>query len=137
MVSTIECPIMRLLNVYNLRFTVFDGDNIPPYTITSHRWTENEACFKDVDRRKNTENEGYKKVEGFCSFVQAENERRNALHGDVERCDWIWLDTACIDKRAKVCYAYLFDVRPLSAGRDAVMSDFARSTWFTRGWYVN
>lgn len=86
----------------------------------------------------------------FCAIAQNE--------GDLQRrasdpqCDWIWIDTACIDKtssaelteainsmfcwykQAHHCIAYLADVRPLSTGMDAVMDDFRRSEWFERGW---
>ena len=35
---------------------------------------------------------------------------------------------------ARVCLAYLADVRPSSAGEDAVLGDFGHSEWFRRGW---
>ena len=94
---TRKCPIMRLLNVYNLKFAQFNGDDVPAYAITSHWWCDNETYFTDVKKGKNKKTEGFKKVEGFCRFVRDENERRNSLSGDG-RCDWIWLDTACINK---------------------------------------
>ena len=144
---------MRLLNVNTLEFAEFDGDmqEVPPYAITSHRWAKrasDECCFRDM-RKKNKENkatqsEGLKKVEGFCKFVRKENATRRSDRGEIKCCDYIWLDTVCINKEssaevsesinsmfrwyrhAEVCYAYLSDV--------AAMSDFEDSSWFKRGW---
>lgn len=138
---------MRLLNIHSLQFQEFNSDDIPPYIITSHRWfPEGEATYKDILKTKNTESRGYKKIEKFCKFVKnTEDERWSG-------CDWIWIDTCCIDKRssaevsesinsmfawysrARVCLAYLADVCPLSAGGKAVVSDLEQSEWFRRGW---
>jgi hypothetical protein len=67
------------------------------------------------------------------------------------KCDWLWIDTACIDRKdlselsesinsmfrwyrsAAVCYAYLADVGLMSFQYGAMM-DFMRSEWFERGW---
>lgn len=143
---------MRLLDVYDLEFGDFPGHHVPRYTITSHRWCSDEASFKDISKKRYRPSEGLKKLEGFCKFVRDDNNRKAAIGRQDEICKWIWLDTVCIKKeadaevtesinsmfhwywRAEVCYAYLVDVRPLSAGREAVMSDFKKSNWFTRGW---
>lgn len=70
----------------------------------------------------------------------------------MESDDWIWIDTCCINQSSSAeisesinsmwvwyaqsvhCIAYLHDVRPLSAGWDAVMFDFRRSECVERGW---
>ena len=132
---------MRLLNVDTLEFRDFPSDNIPPYLVTSHRWSTNEATYKDVLKRRNQESSGFKKIANFCAFAQQ--------YSDIK---WIWIDTCCINqnssmevsesinsmwewyKKASHCVAYLRDVRPLSAGWDAVIYDFRRSEWFERGW---
>lgn len=116
---------MRLLNVNTSEFAQFNGQHVPPYAITSHRWSGDEPYFKEMRKNKATNGEGLKKVQGFCKFVRDENVRRRAMRGEVEGCDWIWLDTVCINKdsdaevtesinsmfrwyrRAEVCYAYL------------------------------
>ena len=37
-------------------------------------------------------------------------------------------------EKAKVCYAYLSDVRNASEDPNKIGSDFRSSKWFTRGW---
>jgi hypothetical protein len=144
---------MRLLNVYTLEFAEFEGDSLPPYKITSHRWTSDEVILKDVTKKRNVESKGYRKIEGFCQFIREDNNRlRKHVTNDLSACEWVWIDTACIDKkssaelqesinsmfrwysRALECIAYIADVPSLSAGSDVVMSEFRQSEWFTRGW---
>jgi hypothetical protein len=139
---------MRLINVYTLAFHEFPVDP-PPYAIASHRWVENEATYKDVKKRRNVKSPGYQKVLDFCEFTTRMNERLGS-HSSL-RCEWLWIDTCCIDKsssaelqetinsmwawysRSTVCYAYLNDLEPLLAGQEIYSSGFARSVWFTRG----
>jgi len=144
---------MRLLNIYTFEFAEFEGDRLPPYRITSHRWTDDEATFKDVLKKKNPNSKGYMKIEGFCQFIREDEERlRKYVTRELGSCKWIWIDAACVDKRSSAevsesinsmfgwyaraveCFAYLADVPSLSAGRDTVMSKFRRSEWFKRGW---
>lgn len=144
---------MRLLNVYTFEFAEFEGDHLPPYKITSHRWTKDEVTFEDVLGKKKTGSEGYVKIEGFCQFIREDEERlRKYVTKESGSCEWIWIDTACIDKRSSAevsesinsmfvwydraieCFAYLADVPSLSAGNEIVMSEFQRSEWFYRGW---
>jgi hypothetical protein len=138
---------MRLLNIHNMEFRDFHGENIPPYLVASHRWTSDEATYKDVLKRRNTETKGFNKIASFCRFAKRYNTNNTA--DDVR---WIWIDTCCIIQNSSAevsesinsmwewytssthCIAYLRDVRPLSAGRDAVMFDFRQSEWFERGW---
>lgn len=140
---------MRLLNIYTLEFREFHGDEIPPYLVTSHRWSNDEASYKDVLKNRRRDTIGFKKIFGFCHFaIQWAGKDQTAPPKE----GWIWIDTCCINQSSsaevsesinsmwtwylgsKHCLAYLRDVRPLSAGWDAVIYDFRRSEWFERGW---
>ena len=138
----------------------FFGDDIPPYAILSHRWTDDEIDFKDYNKGRRKDSIGYTKITSFCHVV------KSAGH------QWAWIDTCCIDKRssaelseainsmfswyekARVCCVYLADVEclteeilsvhyrlcgtPEHASESALDSRLARqfreSEWFTRGW---
>lgn len=138
---------MRLLNVYTLQFAEFHGPDKPIYYVTSHRWTDDEMTYKDFLKGRKKDSKGYKKIEGFCTYVRGLNEK-------VRRIDWIWIDTCCIDKSSSAeitesinsmwklhtesehCIAYLHDVRGLGPREiDATlrMADFRNSEWFKRG----
>lgn len=132
---------MRLLNVHTLQLSSFDECNTPPYAIASHRWADDETTFDDFRRGRNAKKAGHTKVMNFCSLVRQWTK-------DIE---WLWIDTCCIDKKssaelsesinsmfrwyvnADICFAYLFDVCPLSMGIDAIYKSFQASEWFERG----
>ncbi|KAI5356837.1 Putative heterokaryon incompatibility [Septoria linicola] len=145
---------IRLLNIHSLELQEFTGANTPEYVIASHRWLQDECTYKDVLKKRNVHKEGYKKVEAFCAFVRQHNATTYERGPDL-RCDWLWIDTCCIDKtnsqeiqrainsmfkwysNAVCCYAYLADLEPPSNdafGRHAAKESFYRSKWFTRGW---
>ncbi|GIZ49813.1 hypothetical protein CKM354_001283800 [Cercospora kikuchii] len=128
---------MRLLNVQTRIFEQFYAD-APAYAIASHRWAAaSETSYQDVQKQRNTEKAGYKKVEGFVQYVKTH----------VPDVEWLWIDTCCIDQKdsaelseavnsmfqwyqkAVVCLAYLADV---SDSEDE--DEFRRSEWFRRGW---
>ncbi|CAK1368378.1 unnamed protein product [Cercospora beticola] len=128
---------MRLLNVRTRGFEQFYAD-APAYAIASHRWAAAaETSYQDVQKHRNTEKAGYKKVEGFVQYVKKH----------VPDVEWLWIDTCCIDQKysaelseavnsmfkwyqkAVVCLAYLVDV---SDSEDE--EEFRRSEWFRRGW---
>ena len=128
---------MRLLNVYTLEFGEYSED-VPKYAIASHRWKAGiEATIKDVRNKRNTDKDGYGKVDGFAKYV-----RENMC--DVE---WLWIDTCCVNQdssqevteavnsmfrwysNAEVCFAYLADVSDAKNERE-----FRGSEWFHRGW---
>lgn len=110
---------MRLLKVDapELELVEFFGDRIPPYAILSHTWSEDEVLYQDLQSGHYRHKLGYIKIRYACDQA-----RRDDL-------DWCWVDTCCIDKsssaelseainsmfnwykRARVCYAYLADVR--------------------------
>ena len=128
---------MRLLNVYTLEFSEYSGD-VPKYAIASHRWkTGTEATIKEVESKRRTGKEGYRKVEGFTRYV-----RENICH-----VEWLWMDTCCVNQdssqevteavnsmfrwysNAEVCLAYLADVSNAEDERE-----LRGSEWFRRGW---
>lgn len=122
---------MRLLNATTLRLeTVKPGSE--PYAILSHRWTDDEVLYNDVENGTAHERRGYAKLRGCCTAALRENLK------------YVWIDTCCIDKSssaelseeinsmfrwysmADVCYAYLHD----ATGEH----DYLSSEWFDRGW---
>ncbi|SPO07278.1 uncharacterized protein DNG_09972 [Cephalotrichum gorgonifer] len=123
---------MRLLNATTLRLeTSIPGDE-PPYAILSHRWTDDEVLFDDVQNGTAHTKGGFSKLRGCCDVAL----REGLTH--------VWIDTCCIDKsssaelseeinsmfrwysRARVCYAYLHDATGVQ--------DYLASEWFDRGW---
>lgn len=77
---------MRLINTHTLDFEEFEGQNIPPYAILSHRWEEEEVLYKDVERGNTTTKKGWQKITRCC-----EQARKDELL-------YAWVDTCCIDK---------------------------------------
>lgn len=133
---------MWLLNAHTRELENFEGDNIPPYVIVSHRWEGDEVTFEDVRQGTARLKKGYRKVDFSC---------KQAIHDlahDVESGSkvYIWIDTCCINKsdsaelseainsmyewyqNALICYAYLSDVFRRN------ISQFQKSAWFSRGW---
>ncbi|EPE06723.1 HET domain-containing protein [Ophiostoma piceae UAMH 11346] len=118
---------MRLLNVETMALEMFQGeDTMPPYTILSHCWGEEEVSLQDFQRGNYHHLKGFQKIESCC--------RRTKL----EHFKYTWIDTCCINKdssaelseainsmflwyeRAVVCYVYLEDVT----------WDWTDDTWF-------
>jgi hypothetical protein len=124
---------MWLLNTQTFKLEEFYSD-VPSYAVLSHRWQKDEeVSFGGLEEPHPYSNRaGYKKIKDFCAEAQK------------RRLAYVWVDTCCIDKkssaelseainsmytyynRAKICYAYLYDV--------VSMRDFRQSSWFTRGW---
>ncbi|MBE3043755.1 HET domain-containing protein [Candidatus Bathyarchaeota archaeon] len=123
---------MRLLNATTLRLETSNPGTEPPYAILSHRWTDSEILFDDIENGTAHTKRGFAKLRGCCDVAL----REGLTH--------VWIDTCCIDKsssaelaeeinsmfrwysRAKICYAYLHD-----ATGD---QDYLDSEWFDRGW---
>jgi hypothetical protein len=61
---------MRLLNVKTQRLEEFQSDSIPPYSILSHTWDEEEVSFKDVISGNCKVLQGYRKILGCCNLAQ-------------------------------------------------------------------
>jgi hypothetical protein len=88
-VQALSVHDMRLLHTHSLHLEEFQGDNTPPYVVASHRWFRNsEATYQDVRDRRNTNSDGYHKVEAFAQYI-----RNNIPH-----VKWLWIDTYCINK---------------------------------------
>ena len=137
---------MRLLHTTTIKLSSFDGDDsIPPYAILSHTWGNAEISFHDLSNYAESElneSDGYKKIRSCCALAADEGH------------EYVWIDTCCIDKnssaelseainsmyrwyqKAKICYAYLADVRigDHDLGGSKVEEAFGKSRWFTRGW---
>nr|POE79016.1 vegetative incompatibility protein het-e-1 [Quercus suber] len=131
-------PRMRLLHIGRLEFTKFHDDKRPPYVIASHRWRgDSEVTFQDVLKRRNTDKDGYRKIEAFAKYVR----------NHIPLIEWLWIDTCCINKdsaaelseainlmfewyrNAEICLAYLADVETIDD-----KDEFEHSEWFKRGW---
>src|SRR5437762_13335921 len=125
---------MRLLNTINYKLEEFGGNKIPPYTILSHTWGENEITFQHIVRASFDDvkdDERYEKVKRTCSTAAAHGFR------------YVWIDTCCIDKtssaelseavnsmyrwyqESEVCYAYLADV----PSNDVIRAELSESRW--------
>ena len=125
----------------------FNTDDIPPYAILSHTWSEGEeVTYDELVAGEGKNKAGYAKLR-FCG-------ERAAKDG----LNLFWVDTCCIDKRdnnelgtalnsmfrwyrhATKCYVYLSDVHvpdeviDAQAFRITWEDAFRRSRWFTRGW---
>jgi hypothetical protein len=121
----------------SLRF--FSGTDIPAYAVLSHRWTDGEVLFKDVEEKTAIDRAGYAKLRGAI------------LQARADGFAYLWDDTCCIDKSssaelseainsmwvwyrdAAICYAYLCDVASSAEGLD-FEAQVRSSGWFTRGW---
>lgn len=98
--------------------------------------------------------EVFRKLQRFCSFIKKSNVKltRSMRAFGIERnLQWLWIDTACIDKRSsaeltesinsilhyyassELCFGYLQDVGSLEDHPGASL-DSMHSEWFRRGW---
>lgn len=141
------------LNTYDQPHAFFKGEG---YAILSHRWENPEITF---DQMRAGELSG--------TVPQSSKIQRACETAKSRDLKWIWIDTCCINKdsqselaealnsmfkwyrEAKVCFAYLFDVRRETSSKehdvfrrqtrqddphseDGVSSK--HSVWFSRGW---
>ncbi|KXJ86511.1 heterokaryon incompatibility protein-domain-containing protein [Microdochium bolleyi] len=130
---------MFLINTTTLRLEYFIGEHIPPYSILSHRWEDEEVdhqTFKSAHRGANLK--GYDKIAAACA---------QSLRQGI---DYTWVDTCCIDKtssaeltesinsmfawyeKAVVCFAFLCDVNPNA--QNPSDTTIESSEWLKRGW---
>jgi len=131
----------------------FHLDDLPPYAILSHTWTDGqEVTYDELQAGTGKGKAGFAKIR-FCG-------ERAAQDG----LEYFWIDTCCIDRlnraelqkaiasmfrwyqRAEKCYVYLADVSTKPGKRKRKRHDdvvqntceegFRESRWFTRGWTV-
>src|SRR2546421_3871235 len=125
----------------------YNTDDLPPYAILSHTWTDGEeVTYDELVAGTGKSKAGYAKIR-FCG----ERAAQDGLH-------YFWVDTCCINKstsdelstainsmfrwyqRATRCYVYLSDVEvpgeviDVQSFRITWEDAFRRSRWFTRGW---
>lgn len=139
---------MRLIHTKTQQFEEF-GEEIPPYAILSHIWSDEEVTWQDMHKVKTKDKLGHCKLSAVCQQSQ---------HDSLE---YLWLDTCCIDststvelseainslfkwyQNAAICYVYLPDVPAITSttSKTTVESQesdrlayFLRSRWFGRGW---
>jgi hypothetical protein len=123
----------------HLALRVFSGTDIPSYAILSHRWTDDEVLFKDIENDTSIERAGYPKLRGAIGQAREDG------------FAYLWDDTCCIDKSssaelseainsmwvwyrdAAVCYTYFCDVSTTAEDHD-FEAQVRSSGWFTRGW---
>ena len=131
--------MIMLIETANLTLHEFEVKATPPYATFSYRWEKEKLTLKDLTKGRNLQKKGWHKVQEFCKYAS-----ENGLK-------YGWIDTWCIDKSSSaelseavnsmftwyrnsvICYAYLCDV-PYSSERQHWLNDFAKSTWYTRGW---
>ena len=63
---------MRLLYIHRFEFADFLSDKKLPYVAASHRWLQgSETTFQDIRDWRNTNSEGYHKVEAFADYIKS------------------------------------------------------------------
>ncbi|KAF3005632.1 hypothetical protein E8E13_003065 [Curvularia kusanoi] len=135
---------MRLLQIDNeagdaFSLVEFIGDDVPPYAILSHTWSQTggEVSYRDFVEGTGVSKMGYDKI------------RACGVHTAKKGLRYFWVDTCCIDKtssaelseainsmfrwyqKAAICFAYLDDVPP---GLSISEWQAANIRWFSRGW---
>ncbi|KAF5515557.1 Vegetative incompatibility protein HET-E-1 [Colletotrichum siamense] len=126
---------MRLIDTTTLHLHNFVGSDRPDYAILSHTWDKEEVSLHEWMEARIEAKRGFTKIQNAC---------RIAL---VYGCDYIWIDTNCIDKKSsaelseainsmfswyqtsEICFAYLED---FPAGTPT--EHMSKCRWFTRGW---
>ncbi|CZR54574.1 uncharacterized protein PAC_04458 [Phialocephala subalpina] len=115
---------MRLLNTTTLKLHEFFGINVPPYANLSHRWTNWEVTFQDLNNGNTAKSSGWAKIAGVAQrLISAElSEAINSM--------FRWYQAS------QICYTYLFDVTAEGNTKDQehLESELRQSKWFTRGW---
>ncbi len=139
--------MMRLLtrklggNSNDFSLVSFPADDVPPYAILSHTWSDGEEVTYDELLSGTGKNKrGYNKIR-FCG----ERASQDGLQ-------YFWVDTCCINKQDKeeltyalnamfawyrksqICYCYMYDVPKHDLDPEHKDSKFRKSRWFTRGW---
>jgi hypothetical protein len=78
---------MWLINVNTLEMKKVNSRKIPPYTILSHTWIEDEeVTFQEMQLGGALDKPGYEKVVKCCELTKTLG------------LGYTWIDTCCIDK---------------------------------------
>lgn len=148
---------MRLISTKYLQVVSIREDAIPPYAILSHTWGENEVTLQEMQDfgAKWLSSPNRMKIpkskQGLQKVLDA------AKVAALEGCDWIWIDTCCIDKASsselseainsmyrwyqgsEICLVYLEDAKLgdkdlQDLSDESLMRLIWDSRWITRGW---
>lgn len=132
---------MFLINASTLQLEHFIGAIIPPYSILSHRWGDEEVDYQTFKTQHHgVALKGYAKIASACS---------QSLRQGIK---YTWVDTCCIDKtssaelteainsmyewyqKAEVCFAFLQDIEKPVVMLDHSEGFIRTSQWLERGW---
>jgi hypothetical protein len=86
---------MRLLHTDYFTFHEFFDNDIPPYAILSHRWSDEEVSFQEFNLQRSkflrgeTTSYGWSKIRQACELAQGRGPR--PLRSD--NLEWVWIDT--------------------------------------------
>ncbi|KAF3801853.1 Vegetative incompatibility protein HET-E-1 [Colletotrichum gloeosporioides] len=151
---------MWLIDTNNLRLVGVQGDPQEDYAILSHTWGADEVTFSVFQAlnaaTENGSSSALDDIGGQIGVTTTAGYRKIKNSAEIarkQRLKYLWVDTCCIDKtssaelsesinsmyrwyqKAKVCYAFLEDVQPVSLSDPfGKNSSFRKSRWFTRGW---
>lgn len=81
---------MHLINLTDLTLHEFQGDQVPPYAILSHRWEDGEVSMKELRKKRNTDKAGWRKIQQFRKLAR---ELEQPL--GMKRLEYVWIDTCC------------------------------------------
>ncbi|KAK0105206.1 hypothetical protein ONS95_004399 [Cadophora gregata] len=132
---------MRLLHAKTFKLHSFYGRDIPSYAILSHRWSDPEVVFQDLESVNGVEIARTNvKISGCCAQAARDG------------YEYVWIDSCCIDKSSSaelseainsmfrwykdaiICYVYMSDVYFSESNPVPNKQSFKSSAWFTRGW---
>jgi hypothetical protein len=78
--------LLRRKSSDDFELATFNTDDLPPYAILSHTWTDGEVTYDELVAGTGKNKAGYDKI-SFCG------ERATA-----DNLQYFWVDTCCIDK---------------------------------------
>ncbi|KAH7080176.1 heterokaryon incompatibility protein-domain-containing protein [Paraphoma chrysanthemicola] len=136
---------MWLLDTSTIELHDFIDSQVPPYTILSHTWEDEEVLHHELRESPLAvrHKKGFSKVVKFCEISKSRGYQ------------WAWQDNCCIDKRssaelseainsmfhyyreAEECLIYLSDVPSVAdvgMRRQLQLTQMRDCRWFTRGW---
>ena len=147
--------LIRIGKELDRRTSVFASrdDETTDYAILSHRWTEQEVNYDEMNDLAKMNNGDINEICGRNGYQKILDSCKRAKR---DKCEWLWIDTCCIDKRSsaelseainsmyrwyensRVCYAYLHDVAdesfPAARDEQTYLHSNGWPEWFSRGW---